>query len=164
MKKDMIISFRTDKEVGSSLRRMAGEGRQSISSVIESAICHYLKEKNALQGIKREQRQYSRKCVSLPAFIVDTASDAKDFQIGIVLGISLGGLRVSIPREAKQEICTEGEAAVFQIIFTLPDVSRPINMTCKSLWVTESDEDVHVGAAFVDSDFQSYQCLQKHLI
>jgi len=39
----------------------------------------------------------------------------------------------------------------FRIVFTLPEATRPINVTCQSKRVYEYGENVHIGAAFVDS-------------
>ncbi len=164
MNKDITICFRTDTEIRNSLKRVAEAERQTISAIIENILYQYLKEKKVIQDLDKERRQYNRKPVSLPAFIMDKNSTTKGFKTGKVLDISLGGIQLCIPRGVKMEVCTDSETNEFHIVFTLPDATQPINVTCKSQRVFECGEDMHVGAAFVDSDFQSYQTLQKYLI
>jgi len=164
MKKDITICFRTNKEISNSLKKIAEEERLSISAVIENTIYNHLKGKKALHGLEKERRLYPRKQVSLPAFIMDTSSGVKEFKTGKVLDISLGGIRLSIPRGLKLEISTDSETSEFHIIFTLPEATQPLNLRCKSQRVVEYEEDIQIGASFVDSDFNSYQTLQQYLM
>jgi hypothetical protein len=164
MRKDITICFRTDKTIRNSLEKMAEEGRRTISAVIETILYEHMKEKKILQGVGQERREYNRKQVSLPAFVMNAGSDAKEIQTGKVMDISLGGIRLSIPKGVQLSIATDPKTDEFHVIFTLPEVTQPINMKCKPQRVFEFGEDFHVGAAFVDSDFKSYQNLQKHLI
>ena len=164
MRKDITICFRTDKAIRNSLESMANKDRQTISFVIETILYNHLKEKKALDSIGREKRKYTRKQVSLPAFIMDSGQAAKDFKAGKVMDISLGGIRLSIPKGLDMAICTDDETNEFHIIFTIPDATQPINFKCKPKRVIECGKDLHVGAAFVDSDFKSYQTLQRHLM
>lgn len=164
MKKEITIGFRTDKEIRNALEKIAGEKRLSVSAVIESILYERMKELKALQGLARDQRKFARKPVSLPAFIMNTKSNAQHFQTGKVLDISLGGMRLSIPQGLNLEVSTDNGSNQFRIVFTLPEATRPINVTCQSKRVYEYGENIHIGAAFVDSDFSSYQTLQKYLI
>jgi hypothetical protein len=164
MKKDITICFRTDKTIRTSIETIAAAERQTISAVIETILYNYLKGKKALNSLEHEKRKYTRKQVSLPAFIMDASLQAKEFKTGKVLDISLGGIRLSIPRGMNMSVCTDDEAIELHIIFTLPEATQPINVKCKPHRVSECGPDIHVGAAIVDSDFQSYQTLQKHLI
>jgi hypothetical protein len=164
MRKDITICFRTDKAIRNSLELIANKDRQTISFVIETILFNHLKEKKALDRIGQEKRKYNRKQVSLPAFIMDSGPATKDFKTGKVMDISLGGIRLSVPRGVDMTVSTDNETKEFHIIFTMPDAMQPINFKCKSKRVVECGGDLHVGATFVDSDFQSYQALQKHLM
>jgi len=62
------------------LEKIAGEKRLSVSAVIESILYERMKELKALQGLARDQRKFARKPVSLPAFIMNTKSNAQHFQ------------------------------------------------------------------------------------
>ena len=164
MKKDVTICFRTSTEIGNAVKSIADEQRQSISFVIETALYSYLKEKKALHGLEKDRRHYARKQVSLPAFIMDPNAEIKEFKTGKVLDISLGGMRLSVPQGLNLEISTDSETNEFHVIFTLPEATQPLNLKCRSRRVADKELDTHVGAAFVDSDFQSYQALQQYLI
>ena len=164
MKKEITIGFRTDKEIRGALEQIADEKRQTLSAVIETILYKHIKEIKMDPGMEKEQRQYSRKQVSLPAFIMNKNTDAKGLLTGKVLDISLGGIKISIPQGVKLEISSDRETNEFHIVFTLPDVAQPINMKCKPERVAEAGDDLHVGASFVDADFQSCQNLQKYMM
>lgn len=115
-------------------------------------------------GAGREKRQDERKPVFLPAIIMEKNSTARDFKTVKVPDISLGGIGLCVPRSLKMEVFIGGESNEYYVIFKLPDVMQPINVTCKSERIFECGEGIHVGAAFVDSDSQSYQTLQEYLI
>lgn len=162
MKKDATICFRTGREIKRALDKLAEEQRQSVSAVIENIIYDHLKQTRAIERVNRERRKFSRKPVSLPAFIVGADAGPKELKAGKILDISLGGLHLSISRSAALGMKEADNA--FEIVFTLPEATQPIRMCCKSNHLFESGDEVHFGASFVDSDFQSYQTLQEYLI
>ena len=164
MKKEITIGFRTGREIRNALEAIAKEKRLSVSAVIESILYDRMKELKALAGLSQDQRKYTRKQVSLPAFIVDAKTDTRHFQTGKVLDLSLGGMRLSIPQGLNFEISPDNGSDRFHIVFTLPEATRPINVTCQSKCIHEEGNSVHIGAAFVDSDFSSYQTLQQYLM
>ena len=163
MKKDITICFRTTDELRGSLDKVAKEGRRSLSAMIENILYDYLKEKRVSLAMDKEKRRYFRKEVSLPAFVYEAGSEAKEAEAGIIGNISLGGLRISVPKECKINI-TESDDKELDLLFTLPNEKTPITMKCKPARVNDGDCDLEVGARFVDSDFRSYQKLQNYLI
>jgi hypothetical protein len=164
MKKDITICFRTNMEIRNSLEKISTDDRQSLSSVIENMLYNYLKGRKALQGMTSDKRQFARKQVALPAFIAEAKADARGYQTGTIMDISLGGIRISVPKGTQLEIKADGDATEFDIIFTLPYATRPLKMRCHPQRVFESEEDVQIGTAFVDADFRSYQTLQNFMI
>jgi PilZ domain len=164
MKKDITICFRTNMEIRNSLEKISTDDRQSLSSVIENMLYNYLKGRKALQGMTSDKRQFARKQVALPAFIAEAKEDARGYQTGTIMDISLGGVRISVPKGTSLEIKADGDATEFDIIFTLPYATRPLKMRCQPQRVFESEEDVQIGTAFVDADFRSYQTLQNFMI
>jgi predicted transcriptional regulator len=165
MKKEYTICFRTSKDIKNSLGNVAKRKRQTLSSVIEDVLYHYLKENKAFKAQKQERRAFTRREVSLPAFVYeDDTKKTKEFETGTIMDISLCGLLISVPKGAKLEISEDSKTNEFHIVFILPEFQRPIKMTCQPQRVAESEEAVQIGAAFVDSDFQSCQILQKYLI
>ena len=48
MRKEISIGFRTDKDIKHALELIAKDDRRSLSSVIETILYHYLKDRNLL--------------------------------------------------------------------------------------------------------------------
>jgi hypothetical protein len=165
MKKDITICFRTSTQIRGSLEKIAEEERKTVSSVIETILYNALKEKKALPAIGKEKRKHARKKLAIPALINEIGAETKEFSQGTILDISLGGVRIAIPRGAKCEISTDNETYELNIVFALPYESRPVNVKCRPQRIADAAEgNLQVGASFVDSDFQSYQTLQRYLI
>ena len=51
------------------LEKVADGERRSLSSIIETVLFNYLKDKGGSKNSKSERRNYPRKEVSLPAFV-----------------------------------------------------------------------------------------------
>jgi hypothetical protein len=161
-KKSSLICFRADQELHDSLVRIAKEEQRSLSSTIEMALINYVTEKKAYRGIEKEKRQYPRKSLSVPAMI--NKQDPVRTEIGAVTEISLCGLRVLIPKDFNYKTMIDTQGVRFEIIFALPAGNRPIKLSCESKSAVDSQDGIHVGAAFVDADFQSYRSLQSYLM
>jgi hypothetical protein len=160
MKKDLTICFRTSDDLRTSLEKIATDERRSLSSIIETILYDFLKQKKALQSLKQERRRYPRKPVSFPTFVYKSGSEEQALQPGTIVDISLGGIRILIPYEAKVD-----EAANIGTLFTLPNEKIPLKMHCAVNRVIPAEENIkEVGASFVDSDFASYQKLQNYLV
>jgi hypothetical protein len=162
MKKESLICFRTNKSLHETLVQIAKDGQRSLSSVIEIALIQYLKEKKAFQGVKKEKRQYLRKTLSIPAVI--HKQEPEQMGVGAITDISLGGVRVLIPKDFSHKMMIDSQCAKFEIVFTLPAINMPIKLSCESKRVIDSSDSVHLGASFVDANFQSYKALQTYLM
>ena len=159
MKKDVTICFRTSDDLRASLEKVADGERRSLSSIIETVLFNYLKDKSGLKNLKSERRNYPRKEVSLPAFVYKRDSKESTLQTGIIFDLSLGGLRVSIPEDYDAE--QDGQ---FDTIFTIPTEKTPIKMKCTIKRILDGTENTkEIGADFVDGDFPGYQKLHKYL-
>jgi hypothetical protein len=162
MKKDSLICFRAGKDLHESLTQVAKKDQRSLSSTIEIALISYLKERKEFHSIEKEKREYPRKVLSIPAMI--NKQDPGQIEAGAITEISLCGLRVLIPKDFKHEIAIDSQGSRFEIVFTLPDEAMPIKLTCESKRAVDSPESIHIGASFVDADFQSYRALQTYLM
>ena len=162
MRKVGHISFRASKDLHEPLARVAREDRRSLSSTIEIALANYLKERKAFQGIAKEKRQYPRKVLSVSAAINQQGSG----QTGIwaITDISLGGVRLLIPKDFKHQILLDSRGTRFEIVFNLPAENKPIRLYCESNRVVDGEDGIQVGACFVDADFKSYKVLQAYLM
>ena len=164
MRKDVTICFRTSKEVRDSIDKIRQKTKRSISSVIEDIIGSYLRENKAFDCSEKEQRRFNRKEVSIPVVIRDPAEEARMLKAGIILDISLGGLRISLPEDFVGEASFASQGSEFEAIFTLPNEKRPISIKCEPKRTISTDNVKQMGASFVDSDFSSYKTLQSYLI
>ncbi len=159
MKKDVTICFRTNEELKNTLEKIAEVERRSLSSIIENILHSQVKDKVELRGAKKERRRYHRKEVSLPAFIYKHEAKESTLQTGIVISVSLGGLRISIPQD--YDIVDRAE---FDTIFSIPNEKTPVKMRCATKRIAEGgDSTKEIGADFIDGDFPSYQKLHRYL-
>ena len=161
MKKDVTICFRTSENLRKSLDKASREGKKSLSGTIENVLLDYLKQRGTPASDK-ERRRHSRKEVSLPAFI--STEGSKNPYPGIIVDISLGGLRLSLPKESRIDVQEEGQTVYLNILFTLPKEKSAVAMTCKSNRMKHINGDIEVGATFADCDFTNYQKLQNYLL
>lgn len=164
MKKETTICFQTGSEVKNCLEKIAEKEGQSVSSVVESIVCHYLKNEKAMDGIFQNRRRFERKKITLPAYIGDADWQRDDFVEGTILDISLGGIKMSIPKGTKVDIRSVREKEELSVIFRIPSCYWPISVKISPQAVSECAEEVHVGAAIVNPDFQAYSALQKYLM
>ncbi|HYA14630.1 MAG TPA: response regulator [Syntrophales bacterium] len=113
--------------------------------------------------VEQEKRHYPRKKVTLSALISTTESNDKALlQTGLVLDISLGGVRISMPGSCKIE--ENRKRCNISITFTLPNSEAPVTIECLPRYVLHSNSETYIGTSLVDSDVESYKTLQKYLI
>jgi hypothetical protein len=162
MTKDSLISFRTSKNLHESMTKVAKEDQRSLSATIEMALVHYLKERKAFHDVENEKRQYMRKTLSVPAVI--NQQELGKMAIGAINEISLGGVKVLIPKDIKYQILIDSHGSRFELVFNLPAVNKPIRLSCESKRVFDAKDSIHIGAFFVGADFESYKELQTYLM
>lgn len=159
MKKDVTICFRTNEELKQTLEKIAEVERRSLSSIIENMLHNQVKDRAELKGTKKERRRYQRKDVSLPAFVYKREAKESTLQTGMVMSVSLGGLRISIPQD--YDLVDDSE---FDTIFSIPNEKTPVKMRCAiKRIIKDGDTTKELGADFVDGDFPSYQKLHRYL-
>ncbi len=115
-------------------------------------------------GKDKEKRHHSRKAILAPTLIKKYDLVGTMLCTGAITNISLGGVRITIPRDVKSEITIDPQKSKFEIVFTLPNEKRPIYLACESLRVVNAKESIHVGAVFIDADLRSYKALQTYLM
>ena len=164
MAKDITVCFQTDSETVDALEKIAREDGQTVSTVIESVIRHYLRDNRECRGLHQSRRCLERKKVRIPAFVGDPGWQRKDFVRGNILDISFGGIQVSIPKGTKMEIQSDGDPREMRVIFSLEDCPWPVHLKCQPRRASESGEEVLIGASLIDPDHYTYTTLQKHLI
>lgn len=143
--------------------QVSREDRRSLSSTIAIILSDYLsKRKVSTKETKQEKRQYPREILSVPAVINQT--DTEQVGIAAITEISLGGLKILIPKDMEERLLIDGQGSKFEVVFNLPSNNTPIRLSCESRSAVDSKDSVHIGASFVDADFQNYKALQAYLI
>ena len=164
MRKDSSICFRASKELHDGLLQVSKEDRRSLSSTIAIILVDYLNKRkvSATSDGKNEKRQYPREVLSVPAVI--NRPDTDKVGIAAITEISLGGVKILLPKELEERLLIDGQGSKFEVVFNLPSNNKPIRLACESRCIIDSIDSVQVGASFVDADFQNYKALQAYLM
>jgi hypothetical protein len=164
MEKDTRICFQTTSEISNALDRIAGDEKLSVSEVVEEIINRYLKEDKEFQGSKKNRRRFERKKVDLSAYIGDPRWQRRDYEKITILDVSIGGIRFAAPKGTKLEITNDSVPNKLNVIFHLPNNKWPISIKISPQRVSESMNEVQVGAALENPDFHAYSALHKYLM
>ncbi len=111
---------------------------------------------------KHEKRQYPRKAFFAPAVV--NQLDTEQEGIAAITEISLGGVKIMLPKDMEDRLKIDGQGSKFKVSFNLPSNNKSICLSCESQNAVNSIDSVHIGASFVDADFQNYQALQTYLM
>jgi hypothetical protein len=164
MEQDIIVGFQTTSEISNALDKIAEDEKKSVSEVVNNIINRYLKDGDELKWTKQNHRRFERKKVDLTGYIGDPRWQRQDFKAVTILDISIGGIKFAFPKGTKLGIEKDSETHKFIIIFRLPNHPWPINVQIAPQRIFESTEDVQVGAALVNPDFNAYSVLQQYMI
>jgi hypothetical protein len=157
----VTICFRTSEELQQVLREIGDEERRSVSSIIEHTLFQYLEERGRMPRRREEKRRHERREVVAPALVKSLGSDR--IQAGVVLDVSLGGIRISVAGtfECMQE---DEEPARISITFTLPEAKKALTVLCVPKHILPYGDRTTIGACFTDADFATFQGLQDYLV
>lgn len=163
-KEKSLVCFRVRRDLQESLVKITPEERQSLSSIIEIVLTNYLAMRKMVKETNNERRIHPRKAILAPALIKQHGPGETKLETGAITDISLGGIRITIPRDANVEITDNPQTFKFEIVFTLPNENRPIYLPCESRRVVDYKESIHVGASFAAEALYDYKGLQKYLM
>jgi hypothetical protein len=163
MKKDVVVSFRTSAEMRQELKRLAEEGGESLSNVIENIVTDGLKKRFSCENAKTDRRKHPRKGAELPVFLNRADSEERTFYKGAIRNVSLSGVRISLPKEVKEKLLKQQDLSHLEMHFALPEDGRPVSFTCRGCWANDDLDEIQLGACFIDGDFRSCQGLQDFL-
>jgi hypothetical protein len=111
----------------------------------------------------QDRRGFKRVPANFPACIGDARSKTGDFAIGTIQDVSMGGVRLSVPKGTNLITGPGCEAVEFSISFSLPNNHWPIGVKCLPRRVVELGDEIQIGAAFVDTDIRSHHALQQYM-
>lgn len=158
--KDVTICFRTSAKLQAGLKAAAEREQVNVSALINTLLTDYLVSKSG-----NNKRRHGRKDSSIPVIINGETAAGKILLTGVIQDVSLGGVRIAIPKDEQASLAINADAKHFEIVFRLPDGStRPVSMTCKPSRVSKVGDTLHIGAAFQDGDLQSYFEIQNFLM
>jgi hypothetical protein len=161
--KSNAIYLQISSEIKHFLEKIAEKERKTVSAVVESIVRHHFKNEKAVEVISQNRRRFERKKTSIPAYIGDARWQRHDFVAGTILDLSLGGIKMSIPKGTRVEFRTAGVPDELNVIFTIPTSLWPISMRISPHRVFESAEEIHFGASLINPSFPAYSALQKCL-
>jgi hypothetical protein len=164
MEKNSTICFNTTSDINNALNEIAEDEKLSVPEVVDAIINRYIKEDKEFLGPKKNRRRFERKKVGVPAFIGDPRWQRRDYEEITILDVSIGGIRFAAPKGTKLEIMNDSVPNKLNIIFRLPNNHWPISMQISPQRVSESMNEVQVGAALVNPDYHAYSALQKYLM
>ena len=163
MARSITICFRTSENLRSELEKIAAEDRRTLSSTIENILYDHLERRKSAASFREEKRRFPRKNVSVPALISRPGAPPAEPRVGMLLDISLGGLKISIPGGLPLEFQADGESSRLSIVFTLPHIKRALTVQAVPRHVFKYDEETGIGTSFVDADLATYQTLRSYL-
>ena len=161
MKKELMICFRTSEDLRKPLKKIAGQERRSLSGLILNVLSDYLKHKGSSFS-DEEKRHYARRKVSFPALVSLNGTEGP--HAGVVLDISLGGIKLSVPKESRIDIREDDEETRISILLTLHSEKTPVALTCRPNRAHPINGDIEVAGPFADCDFPNYQKVQNYLL
>lgn len=164
MEKDSLICFHVSRDLQESLVTISLQERRSLSSIIEIVLSTYLQMRRMIKETNIERRSHRRKTVLAPALIKQYSPGGAKLDTAVITDIYLGGIQITIPKDAKHEISVAPQKSRFEVVFTLPNDNNSIYMTCEPRRFVDSRASILVGASFTDDVSQSYKALQTYLM
>lgn len=162
MKRDREICFQTTSEVEKKLEKIAKIKSQSISSLLEYIVMSYL-SKN--YGEDKEKRQFPRMEVSIPVVVqIQFNSHETHYRTGEIMDISMGGVRISLPKHDMINYELIMSSSNLEILFKLPDTQHTITFKCSPKRMSDDQESLQLGANFVNCDMYSQQALHRYML
>ncbi len=161
MKKNSKICFRTSDEIKTALIEAASEQKITLSVLIEDILQEIIEKKHK-RG--EEKRKFPRKPEIIPIVIHGTSNNNYFYHAGEIENISLGGIRILIPRNCKCRIRPDDRENMFEVLFKIHRSDDPIIITCTSRHFKKKPDGVVIGAEFHEAELHSYQRLQSHLL
>ena len=164
MTKGITICFRTSENLRRELEKVAVEDRRSLSSTIENILYDHLEKRKAAMRFQEEKRRFPRKNIAVPALISGPGPQYTEPRAGMLVDISLGGLRISIPGGLHLEVGADGESSRLSILFSLPHIRKALTVQAVPRHVFKYEDETGIGTSFVDADVATYQTLRSFLM
>ena len=164
MARSVTICFRTSEDLRSELEKIAAEDRRTLSSTIENILYDHIERRKSATTYRDEKRRFPRKNVSVPALISMQGAPLTEPRVGMLVDISLGGLRISVPGGLPLTLQADGESSRLSIVFTLPHLKKALTVQAIPRHVFKYEDETGIGTSFVEADLGTYQLLRSYLM
>jgi hypothetical protein len=164
MMKDKEICFTTSAEVKDQIEELARLKGQDTDALLEYIVVCYLdKYKGRFNG--KEKRSFPRCDTSIPVVVqIQFDNNETHYRTGEIMDISMGGVRISLPKHDMINYELIMNASSLEILFKLPEISQTITFKCEPRRMSDNQEALHLGASFLDADIYSQQALHKFVV
>ncbi|NTW16221.1 MAG: PilZ domain-containing protein [Syntrophaceae bacterium] len=164
MKNDSLICFRVSRHVQEAMVNVSSEEREALSSIVNVVLSNYLQMREMIKKTDFERRSHTRKAFLTPALIKHFDPRGTKLNTALITDISLGGVQVTILKDARNDMSSAPLTLKFEIVFSLPHDNSPVYMTCEPRRIIDSPNSVRVGAAFTGGESESHKKLQAYLM
>jgi hypothetical protein len=161
--------MRMSRQVRDTLEKAAKRDHRTIASLLDKIIADYLEadypEKEGIpvgSQSSEERRIFERKKLSQAAEIYfKEVSETKAIS-GEVLDISLGGVLIAYPKESKVQFIV-GAMPKFDLCLGLPQRDETISFECEARRISDSGDEIHVGAIYNNPNYNNLKLLKSYL-
>lgn len=162
MKKDREICFQTTAEIQEKLENIAESKGRSLDSLLEYIVQGYLSKSSSEAN---DKRQFPRLEASIPVVVqIQFDSNETHYRTGEIIDISMGGVRISLPKHEMINYEMVLNSTNVEILFKLPESQHTITFKCAPKRMQDEQDSLQMGATFVESDLFSQQALHKYML
>jgi hypothetical protein len=165
MKKPVMFCMRMSQTLRDALRKAAEKDHRSVSSFLHQIIADYLMREGFTLRDSRpdERRRFARKAVKLPCATGFGPGKPIEAADGRVVDVSLGGVLLAYPKDSRLKVPTLGELPDFEVSFQLPSTAEKICLNCNVRRMSDSGDEIHVGAVITGAGDDSLQTLKRYM-
>ena len=144
----------------------AQKDRRTMASLIEKIFHDYLEKEGLLTkpAFNTETRKHYRKGVMLPVKTMCMENDEECIFSGVVVNMSRGGTMVLFPKGFGIPFESGDEHPRFELCVESPKSGEDIWFDCETRHRTLHDDQIQMGAAFVNPKKESLQTLNHLLV
>jgi hypothetical protein len=162
----MQVCFPLEEQELSALRTIASAEQLSDSEVARRIVLAHL-DHHAQDGRTEDddRRKYQRKPSQIPVVIqIHYSNENNRIMSGVILDISVGGVKISLPKGSKANMEILEDSSHLEILFRFPEEADPAIFTCLPKRADLDNDELHIGAVFVDGKFSSQQALYRYIM
>ena len=144
----------------------AEKDRRTMASLIEKIFHNYLEKEGFLTKptFDTETRKHVRKGSMLPVKTLCMENDEKCFVSGVVINISKSGAMLLFPKGFGVPFESDNSPSRFELCVESPKSKEEVWFDCETRHLAITDNQIQLGAAFVNPKEKSMQALNHWLV